>query len=84
MGGPEHYRRAEELAAEAHGCSARETARPRLASGPPWPRPMRCSPWPPPPPSAHPVQIPVPGPTPRGPGSDPDAAIIDASRLAPA
>ena len=45
MTGPEHYRRAEELAAEAHRLLA-QTARPLPAPAPPWPRPMRCLLWP--------------------------------------
>jgi hypothetical protein len=37
--GPEHYRRAEDVAGEAHRLPGQETARPLRASGPPWPRP---------------------------------------------
>jgi len=81
MSGPEHYRRSEELTAEAHRLPARETARPLRAHGPLLPRPMRCLLWPPPPPSAHPARITAPGPTPPGLGSDPATVIIDALRL---
>jgi hypothetical protein len=45
MTGPGHYRRAEELAAEAHRPLGQGDGQATAgASGPPWPRPMRC--WP--------------------------------------
>ena len=77
MTGPEHYRRAEELAAEAHRLLGQGDGQ---ATAGAWPaaRPMRCWPWPRPPRSAHPARITAPGPMPPGPGSDPAAVIIDA------
>jgi hypothetical protein len=78
MTGPEHHRRPEELAGEAHrllgqgdgqatagvwAAVAQAHAALALAAAPL---------------SAHPVQITAAGPTPPGPGSDPAAAIIDA------
>jgi len=80
MTGPEHYLRAEELAAEAHRLLG-QTATPLRLSGPLLPRPMLCLLWPLPPRSAHPVRITAPGPTPPGPGSDQAAVIIDAQPL---
>jgi hypothetical protein len=77
MTGPEHYRRAEELAAEAHRLLGQADGQATAVSGAPLPRPLRCLPWPPLPRSAHPVRITAPGPTPPGPGSDPAAVIID-------
>jgi len=78
MTGPEHYSRAEELAAEAHRLLGQGEGQATAGSGPPWPRPPRCWLWPRPPRSAHPVRIAAPGLTPPGPGSDPAAVIIDA------
>jgi len=79
MTGPEHYLpRPGNSPLRRTGYSARETARPPRAPGPPWPRPTRCWPWPRPPRSADPVRIAARGPTPPGPGSDPAAVIIDA------
>jgi hypothetical protein len=81
MTGPEHYRRAGELAAEAHrllgqgdgqataGVWAAVAQAPAVLALAAAPR------------SAHPVRIAAPGLTPPGPGSDPAAVIIDAYRL---
>ena len=57
MTGPEHYSRAEELAAEAHRLLGQGTARPLRAAGPPLSRRMRSLLWPPPLRLAHPVRI---------------------------
>jgi hypothetical protein len=77
MTGPEHYGRAEELAAEAHrllgqgdgqataGLWAAVAQTHAMLARAPLPR------------SAHPVRITAPGPTPPGPRSDPAAVTID-------
>ena len=77
MTGPEHYVRAEELAAEAHRLLGQGDGQATASVWPPLPRPMRFWLWPAPPRSAHPVRITVYGPPP-GPGSDPAAVIVDA------
>jgi hypothetical protein len=65
MTGPEHYRRADHLAAEAHRLLGQGDGQATPAAGPPLPKPMRYSPWPPPP-SAHLGRTTAPGPRPPG------------------
>jgi len=82
MTGPEHYRRAEELAAEAHRLLGQGDGQ---ATGGAWAAVAQTHAvlaLAGPPLSAHPARITAPGPTPPGPGSDPAAVIIDAERLA--
>jgi hypothetical protein len=79
MTGPEHYRRAEELAAEAHRLPGQGDGQATAACGPPLPRPMRCWLWPRPRRSVHPVRITAWADA-AGTGSDPAAVIIDAER----
>ena len=81
MTGPEHYSRAEELAAEAHRLLGQGDGQATAGVWAAWPRPMRCWPWPRPPRSAHPVRIAAPGLMLPGPGSGPAAVIIDPWRL---
>ena len=78
MTGPDHYPRAEELAAEAHRLLGKGDGQAAAGVWAAVAQPMQCLPWPPPPLSAHPVQMTAPGPTPPGPGSDLAAVIIDA------
>ncbi len=78
MTGPEQYRRAEELAAEAHRLLGPGDGQATAGVWAAVAQTHACLPWPPPPRSAHPVRITAPGPTPPGPGSDPAAVIIDA------
>jgi hypothetical protein len=50
MTGSEHFRRAEEFAAEAHKLLGQGDGQATAGVWPPLSRPMPCSPWPPPPP----------------------------------
>jgi hypothetical protein len=81
MTGPEHYRRAEELAPEADRLLGQGDGQTTAGVWAAVPRPMRCWLWPPPPPSAHPAWMTALGLTPPGLGSDPAAVIIDALLL---
>jgi hypothetical protein len=82
MTGPEHYRRAEELAAEAHRLLGQGDAQATTGVWAAVAQTHAVLTLAPPPRSAHPVQITAHGPTPPGLGSDPATVIIDASPLA--
>jgi hypothetical protein len=71
MTGPEHFRRAEELAEEAPRLLGQGGGQATADCGPPLPRLMLCSPWPPPPPSARCMATASHGPKLPGPGSNP-------------
>jgi hypothetical protein len=81
MTGPEHYRRAEELAAEAHRLLGQADGQATAGVWAAVAQTMRCWLLPPPPRSARPARITAPGPRPPGPGSDPATVIIDAYPL---
>ena len=78
MTGPEHYRRGEELAAQAHRLLGRGDGQATAGVWAAVAQAPRCWLWPRPPRSAHQVRIAAPGLTPPGPGSDPAAVIINA------
>ena len=77
MTGPEHYRRAEELAAEAHRLLGQGDGQATAGVWAAVAQAHAVLALAAPPRSAHPARITAPGLTPPGPDSDPATVIID-------